>query len=91
MCGICGEIRFDGSHPPVEILRAMNSVLVPRGPDAGGLFQMNHIAAGHRRLKIIDLSEHAQQPMVDNELGLGLVFNGCIYNFRELRAELRAL
>jgi asparagine synthase (glutamine-hydrolysing) len=69
----------------------MNAAMVSRGPDAGGMFQMNHFAAGHRRLKIIDLSEHAQQPMVDNELGLGIVFNGCIYNYRELRAELRAL
>ncbi|HYQ72731.1 MAG TPA: N-acetylglutaminylglutamine amidotransferase, partial [Gammaproteobacteria bacterium] len=60
-------------------------------PDAGGIFQMNHLAAAHRRLKIIDLSEHAQQPMLDNELGLGIVFNGCIYNYRELRAELRSL
>ena len=91
MCGICGEIRFDGSQPDVEMLQAMNAVLVPRGPDAGGVFQMKHIAVGHRRLKIIDLSEHAQQPMIDNELGLGIVFNGCIYNYRELRAELRAL
>jgi len=69
----------------------MNAALVPRGPDAGGIFQMNYLAVGHRRLKIIDLSEHAQQPMVDNELGLGIVFNGCIYNYRELRTELRAL
>ncbi len=91
MCGICGEIRFDRSQPRVEPLQAMSAVMVPRGPDAGGLFHMNHVAAGHRRLKIIDLSEHAQQPMVDNELGLGIVFNGCIYNYRELRAELRAL
>jgi asparagine synthase (glutamine-hydrolysing) len=91
MCGICGEIRFDGSQPDIDALRAMNAVLVPRGPDAGGIFQMNHLAAGHRRLKIIDLSEHAQQPMLDNELGLGIVFNGCIYNYRELRAELRSL
>jgi len=91
MCGICGEIRFDGSQPDIDALRVMNSVLVPRGPDAGGIFQMNHLATAHRRLKIIDLSEHAQQPMVDSELGLGIVFNGCIYNYRELRAELRAL
>jgi asparagine synthase (glutamine-hydrolysing) len=91
MCGICGEIRFDGSQPDADTLRAMSAVLVPRGPDAGGIFQMNHLATAHRRLKIIDLSEHAQQPMVDNELGLGIVFNGCIYNYRELRAELRAL
>jgi asparagine synthase (glutamine-hydrolysing) len=91
MCGICGEMRFDGSQPDIDALRAMNAVLVPRGPDAGGIFQMNHLAVGHRRLKIIDLSEHAQQPMLDNELGLGIVFNGCIYNYRELRAELRSL
>jgi asparagine synthase (glutamine-hydrolysing) len=69
----------------------MSALLEPRGPDAAGVFQMNHLAAAHRRLKIIDLSEHAQQPMLDNELGLGIVFNGCIYNYRELRAELRAL
>ncbi len=91
MCGICGEIRFDGSQPRVEIQQAMSAVLTPRGPDAGGFFQMNHLAAAHRRLKIIDLSEHAQQPMMDNELGLGIVFNGCIYNYQGLRAELRAL
>jgi asparagine synthase (glutamine-hydrolysing) len=91
MCGICGEIRYDRSHPSINTLQSMNAAMVSRGPDAGGMFQMNHFAAGHRRLKIIDLSEHAQQPMVDNELGLGIVFNGCIYNYRELRAELRAL
>jgi asparagine synthase (glutamine-hydrolysing) len=69
----------------------MNAVLVPRGPDGGGAYQMNRLAAGHRRLKIIDLSDHAQQPMIDSELGLGIVFNGCIYNYKQLRAELRAL
>jgi len=46
------------------------------------------IALGHRRLRIIDLSEHAQQPMVDSDLGLSIAFNGAIYNYRELRAEL---
>jgi asparagine synthase (glutamine-hydrolysing) len=91
MCGICGEIRYDRSHPSIDILQSMNAAMVSRGPDAGGMFQMNHLAAAHRRLKIIDLSEHAQQPMIDNELGLGIVFNGCIYNYRELRADLRAL
>ncbi len=91
MCGICGEIRFDESHPDVESLQRMSAKLVPRGPDAGGIHQMTHLAVAHRRLKIIDLSEHAQQPMVDNQLGLGIVFNGCIYNYQELRADLRAL
>jgi asparagine synthase (glutamine-hydrolysing) len=69
----------------------MNAVQIPRGPDGGGIYQMNRLAAGHRRLQIIDLSEHAQQPMIDSELGLGIVFNGCIYNYKQLRAELRAL
>lgn len=91
MCGICGEIRFDRSNPAIESLQEMSSALASRGPDSAGVFQMNRIATAHRRLKIIDLSEHAQQPMVDNELGLGIVFNGCIYNYRELHADLRAL
>jgi asparagine synthase (glutamine-hydrolysing) len=91
MCGICGEFRFDGSRPSVSDIMRMSAVLVPRGPDADGVFQMNHLAVAHRRLKIIDLSEQAQQPMVDNELGLGIVFNGCIYNYHELRTELKSL
>jgi len=60
-----------------------------RGPDNAGLFHHGPAAFGHRRLKIIDLSEHAHQPMVDNPLGLSLVFNGAIYNFRERREELQ--
>jgi asparagine synthase (glutamine-hydrolysing) len=70
---------------------AMADVLAPRGPDGAGLFQARRLAVGHRRLKIIDLSEHAQQPMIDAELGLGVVFNGCIYNYPELRRELEGL
>lgn len=91
MCGICGEIRFDGSTPAVDSIARMNRVLFPRGPDGSGIYQSKHLAFGHQRLKILDLSEHAQQPMIDNELGLGIVFNGCIYNFQELRVQLRAL
>ena len=88
MCGICGEIRFDENTPDMAAIQRMVAQMAPRGPDASGQFQMNRLAAGHRRLKVIDLSEHAQQPMIDNELGLGLVFNGAIYNYRELRREL---
>ncbi len=91
MCGICGEIRFDDSTPSVDSVARMNRVLFPRGPDGTGIFQARRLAVGHQRLKILDLSEHAAQPMIDNELGLGIVFNGCIYNFRDLRAQLRAL
>jgi asparagine synthase (glutamine-hydrolysing) len=88
MCGLCGEITFDGSPASVEALSAMTCSMVPRGPDAEGIVARGRVALGHRRLKIIDLSERGQQPMVDPELGLTLVFNGCIYNHRELRAEL---
>ncbi len=91
MCGICGEIRFDGSTPSVETVVRMNEVLFPRGPDGSGVYQSRQLAVGHQRLKILDLTEHAQQPMIDSELGLGIVFNGCIYNFRDLRVQLRAL
>ncbi len=60
----------------------------PRGPDGGGQIVRNRVGLGHRRLKIIDLSEKAAQPMADPSLGLEIAFNGCIYNYPELRAEL---
>ncbi len=91
MCGICGEIRFDDTLPAVDRVARMNHVLFPRGPDGSGIHLAGRLAVGHQRLKILDLSEHAQQPMIDSELGLGIVFNGCIYNFRDLRVQLRAL
>ena len=90
MCGLCSEITFDGSPASVEAIGAMTCSMVPRGPDAGGVVSRGRFAFGHRRLRIIDLSERGQQPMVDPELGLTLVFNGCIYNHKELRAELEA-
>ncbi|MFE1601108.1 N-acetylglutaminylglutamine amidotransferase [Methylobacterium sp. ID0610] len=90
MCGICGEIRLDGAPPDAAAVAAMAGPLRPRGPDAGGSFAQGGIAFGHRRLSILDLSPASQQPMVDPGLGLAIVFNGCIYNFRSLREELRA-
>jgi asparagine synthase (glutamine-hydrolysing) len=91
MCGLCGEITFDGSRASVEALAAMTEVLVPRGPDAEGILARGRVAFGHRRLRIIDLSRKGEQPMSDPELGLTLVFNGCVYNHKDLRAELEAL
>lgn len=88
MCGICGEVRFDGGSPSVSAVSKMADVLSPRGPDASGIVIRGNIGFGHRRLRILDLSEKSQQPMIDADLGLTLVFNGCIYNFRELRTEL---
>ncbi|MDR3159820.1 MAG: N-acetylglutaminylglutamine amidotransferase [Zoogloeaceae bacterium] len=90
MCGICGELRFDGQAADGEALGRMTCALRQRGPDAGGQFIDGALAFGHRRLSIIDLSEAASQPMQDDELGLALVFNGVIYNYRELRLELAA-
>ena len=91
MCGICGELRFDQAQPDVEALRRMTAKLARRGPDHEGFFNGNGVAFGHRRLAIIDLSAQADQPMVDEALQLTLVFNGTIYNYRELRAELQEM
>ena len=91
MCGISGEITFDGTPASVEAVQQMTNQLAPRGPDGAGLYAQRRVAIGHRRLKIIDLTERAQQPMVDPELGLAVAFNGCIYNYRDLRRELEAL
>ena len=85
MCGICGELRFDGAGADLAAIARMTEALVPRGPDHGGSWSDGALGFGHRRLSIIDLSERAHQPMVDPELGLALVFNGTIYNYRALR------
>ncbi|MEW6646207.1 MAG: N-acetylglutaminylglutamine amidotransferase [Pseudomonadota bacterium] len=89
MCGICGELRLDGHVPDLAVLGRMLHRLERRGPDHEGSYSDGPLALGHRRLAIIDLSERSHQPMVDNDLGLVLVFNGTIYNYRDLRAELR--
>ena len=91
MCGICGEIRWDGRSADVAAVSRMTGAMVSRGPDSDGVFAHGPIAFGHRRLSIIDLSARGAQPMVDSDLGLTLVFNGCIYNYQDLRRELEAV
>ncbi len=88
MCGICGELRLDGQAPDNGVLQRMLSRLEKRGPDHEGRYRRDALAMGHRRLSVIDLSHASDQPWVDEALGLVLVFNGAIYNYRELRAEL---
>lgn len=88
MCGIAGEIRFDDAPVDVAAVRTMTGRQERRGPDGEGLIEHGRVALGHRRLKIIDLSDRAAQPMHDAGLNLAIVFNGCIYNHRELRADL---
>src|SRR3954453_22768787 len=88
MCGLSGEITFDGSLADTAAVDRMVCALVPRGPDGQGSWSSGRVAFGHRRLSVIDLSTAGGQPMVDNELGLTAVFNGCIYDYQELGAHL---
>lgn len=88
MCGIAGELRFDGHAPESETMARMLAKLARRGPDAEGQHADGAVRLGHRRLAIIDLSPRSAQPMVDAASGTALVFNGTIYNYPELRAEL---
>ena len=88
MCGVCGEITFDGTMADTTAVARMVECLAPRGPDGQGSWSSGRVAFGHRRLSVIDLTPHGAQPMVDNDLGLTAVFNGCIYDYQELRAEL---
>ena len=90
MCGICGELTLDGQGPDRILMPAMLARLARRGPDHEGVWADGPLLFGHRRLSVIDLSDRSNQPMVDPELGLALVFNGAIYNYRELRQELQA-
>ncbi|MDR0234582.1 MAG: N-acetylglutaminylglutamine amidotransferase [Zoogloeaceae bacterium] len=91
MCGICGEFRFDGLTPERSAIERMVDVLAPRGPDAAGFHGEGAFLFGHRRLAVIDLSDHARQPMRDEASGLTLVFNGTIYNYQALRQELAGM
>jgi asparagine synthase (glutamine-hydrolysing) len=87
MCGFAGEVAW-GRSADVAAVECMAQTLRARGPDASGSWSAGNVALAHRRLKIIDLSNRGAQPMIDPALGIALVFNGCIYNHRELRAEL---
>jgi asparagine synthase (glutamine-hydrolysing) len=91
MCGLSGEIRFDGGRPDLAAVERMTDRLAARGPDGRGVWSQGAVALGHRRLKIIDLSECGAQPMADSAGRITGVFNGCVYNYKELREELRGL
>ncbi|MEW2412851.1 N-acetylglutaminylglutamine amidotransferase [Streptomyces sp. NPDC046866] len=91
MCGLSGEIRFDGGRPDIAAVERMTDVMEDRGPDGRGVWSQGPVALGHRRLRIIDLSESGAQPMTDPDLGITGVFNGCVYNYRELRGRLEGL
>src|SRR5215471_1614548 len=92
MCGICGELTFDGAPVRSETLVSMRDRLEHRGPDAHGVFVSadRRAGLGFRRLAIIDLSPLGNQPMANEDGTVVVAFNGEIYNFQKLRARLIA-
>ena len=89
MCGILGQFAFAGRAGPIETLRSLVGTLAHRGPDGGGWWADGPFFLGHRRLAIIDLSPQGAQPMATDDGALVVTFNGEIYNYLELRDELR--
>ena len=90
MCGIAGRFNFDPSHPvDPRVLSAMTGAIAHRGPDADGFYRAPGIGLGHRRLSIIDLAG-GDQPLGNEDGSIQVIFNGEIYNFAEIRAELVA-
>lgn len=88
MCGIAGIISRTGHSPDRLVIETMTDAVAHRGPDGSGVWIDGPVALGHRRLAIIDLSSAADQPMRCDASGRQIVFNGEIYNYRELRAQL---
>jgi asparagine synthase (glutamine-hydrolysing) len=88
MCGIAGQYCFEGQVPDRELLARMSEQLIHRGPDGAGTEIWGCMGMVHRRLAIIDLSKDGLQPMTNENKTLWLVYNGEIYNYIELRAEL---
>tara|TARA_B110000967_G_C18900273_1_gene574314 strand:- start:4200 stop:6083 length:1884 start_codon:yes stop_codon:yes gene_type:complete len=88
MCGILGIYNLDGSAVNANLIAEMVKQISHRGPDGDGIFVENNIGFGHKRLAILDPSANGQQPMCSKDGKWIVVFNGCIYNFKELREEL---
>lgn len=89
MCGITGYINLDKKPAEMQILKSMTDVIAHRGPDDEGHWLEGNVAIGHRRLSIIDLSYAGKQPMVSSDNRFILSYNGEIYNFKEIREELK--
>lgn len=87
MCGISGIINLDNQIADLSEIKTINNLILHRGPDGEGFSTYKHLALGHRRLSIIDLSDEGSQPM-NYEDRYTIVFNGEIYNYIELRKEL---
>ncbi len=97
MCGICGKLSYGSKTVDEALLKRMCKSLAYRGPNYEGIFvnsksqnTKTQVGLGHTRLSVIDLSDAGHQPMCNEEETIWLVFNGEVYNFREIRAELEA-
>jgi len=91
MCGIAGLFRPDRMDPAGRnAVQSMSERMAHRGPDDAGFFADEHVALGHRRLSIIDLSDGGHQPMASDDGQVQVLYNGEVYNQRELRHELEA-
>ena len=90
MCGIAGKINWNAS-PGVDAVKKMCDMMRHRGPDDHGIVALDNITLGHQRLSIIDLSEKARQPMVSGDERYFIVYNGEVYNFKELKKELEGV
>ena len=91
MCGICGIVNFNKAPVQINDLRKMMRIMKHRGPDDEGVYIKNNYGFGFVRLSIIDLSPLGHQPMFSNDGRYVLVFNGEVYNYIELREELKSI
>jgi asparagine synthase (glutamine-hydrolysing) len=89
MCGICGVYLRSGDRPDENLIVRMRELMFERGPDSGGLYTASSIGLGSRRLRILDMTPAGEQPMANEDGSVWVAFNGEIYNFQELRAELQ--
>jgi len=91
MCGICGIFNINGEPVSSVNLRRMTDAIAHRGPDGEGFYTDSFIGLGHRRLAIIDLTPAGHQPMVTRDGQFAISYNGEVYNFQEIRAQLQSL
>ncbi|MAW82888.1 MAG: asparagine synthase (glutamine-hydrolyzing) [Crocinitomicaceae bacterium] len=91
MCGITGVFNLNGESFPLYHLKKMAKAIEHRGPDGEGFYVKDNIAIAHKRLSIIDLTPKGSQPMTSKDGNWIIAFNGCIYNFLELKQELKSL
>jgi len=89
MCGITGIYNLDGKKVAEKVLTEMTKAIAHRGPDGEGFFFDNSVGLGHRRLAILDTSSKGAQPMISHNKRWIIVFNGCIYNYLELKRKLQ--